>query len=63
MDDPRARKRTVVGFGVVAGGCLTLVALGAASAAGVAGVSSLLVPLGVAIVLLTTVELLISRRL
>jgi hypothetical protein len=63
MDERRARKRTVVSFGVVVGGCLTLVALGAASAAGVAGVSSLLMPLGVVIVLLTTVEVLISRRL
>jgi hypothetical protein len=64
VDEPNASKRrAVVSVGVVAGGCLTLVALGAASAAGVDGVSSLLVPLGVFIVLLTTVELLIARRL
>ena len=63
MDDPRARRRGLVSFGVVVSGCLMLVALGVVSAAGVAGVSSLLVPIGVVIVLLTTVELLISRRL
>lgn len=62
MDDPRARNRGTRSFGIVIGGCLTLVGLGAASAAGVDGVSSLLVPVGVFIVLLTTVEVLISRR-
>jgi hypothetical protein len=62
-DDPRARKRGLVSYGIVISGCLMLVALGVVSAAGVAGVSSLLVPVGVLIVLMTTVELLIARRL
>jgi hypothetical protein len=57
-----ANERFIRMVGVFIGGCVRLIILGVMSVRSGAGVSSVLLPIGLTIVLVTTMEFLIVRR-